>query len=325
MEGALSAVVSDMRERFGITVNERAYSSNSDLEAALGRGEIDVALPFAKDYWIADQEGYAQSDSLASSSLVALYKGNDLGSALASIAIRPNSIVSESLLKSRYPDADIVMRDNATACFDALSSGRAQAAIIPVTALDAMRSQTGMGMPIVKGFVEKMDGSIDVTSVQGEGSSFCVVLPFEIDRAPERHAGSADAEGECDVSGMRVLLAEDNDLNLEIATTLLADEGVAVTCAANGREAFDTFVDRPAGSFDAILMDIMMPVMDGYEAARAIRRSVKADVGSVPIFAMTANAFAEDAQRAHNAGMNGHLTKPIDMEKVKQALATARR
>ena len=184
---------------------------------------------------------------------------------------------------------------------------------------------TGMGMPIVKGFVEKMDDSIDVTSIQGEGSSFCVVLSFEIDRAPERHAGSADAEGECDVSGMRVLLAEDNDLNLEIATTLLADEGVAVTCAANGREAFDTFVDRPAGSFDAILMDIMMPVMDGYEAARAIRRSVKADVGSVPIFAMTANAFAEDAQRAHNAGMNGHLTKPIDMEKVKQALATARR
>ena len=160
---------------------------------------------------------------------------------------------------------------------------------------------------------------------QGEGSSFCVVLPFEIDHAPERHAGSADAEGECDVSGMRVLLAEDNDLNLEIATTLLADEGVAVTCAANGREAFDTFVDRPAGSFDAILMDIMMPVMDGYEAACAIRRSVKADVGSVPIFAMTANAFAEDAQRAHDAGMNGHLTKPIDMEKVKQALATARR
>ena len=184
---------------------------------------------------------------------------------------------------------------------------------------------TGMGMPIVKGFVEKMDCSIDVTSIQGEGSSFCVVLPFEIDRAPERHAGSADAEGECDVSGMRVLLAEDNDLNLEIATTLLADEGVAVTRAANGREAFDTFVDRPAGSFDAILMDIMMPVMDGYEAARAIRRSVKADVGSVLIFAMTANAFAEDVQRAHDAGMNGHLTKPIDMEKVKQALATARR
>lgn len=262
---------------------------------------------------------------MASSSLVALYKGNDLGSALASIAIRPNSIVSESLLKSRYPDADIVMCDNTTACFDALSSGRAQAAIIPVTALDVMRSQTGMGMPIVKGFVEKMDGSIDVTSIQGEGSSFCVVLPFEIDRAPERHAGSADAEGECDVSGMRVLLAEDNDLNLEIATTLLADEGVAVTCAANGREAFDTFVDRPAGSFDPILMDIMMPVMDGYEAARAIRRSVKADAGSVPIFAMTANAFAEDAQRAHDAGMNGHLTKPIDMEKVKQSLATARR
>ena len=105
----------------------------------------------------------------------------------------------------------------------------------------------------------------------------------------------------------------------------IASKLPAVTCAANGREAFDTFVDRPAGSFDAVLMDIMMPVTDGYEAACAIRRSVKADVGSVPIFAMTANAFAEDAQRAYDAGMNGHLTKPIDMEKVKQALVTARR
>lgn len=129
MEGALSAVVSDMRERFGITVNERAYSSNSDSEAALGRGEIDVALPFAKDYWIAEQEGYAQSDSLASSSLVALYKGDDLGSALSSILVQPNSIVSESLLRSRYPDADIIICDNASTCFDALSSGRAQAAM----------------------------------------------------------------------------------------------------------------------------------------------------------------------------------------------------
>ena len=144
MEGALSAVVSDMRERFGITVNERAYSSNSDSEAALGRGEIDVALPFAKDYWIAEQEGYAQSDSLASSSLVALYKGDDLGSALSSILVQPNSIVSESLLRSRYPDADIIMCDNASACFDALSSGRAQAAIIPVMALDVVRSQNDL-------------------------------------------------------------------------------------------------------------------------------------------------------------------------------------
>lgn len=144
MEGALSAVVSDMRERFGITVNERAYSSNSDSKAALGRGEIDVALPFAKDYWIAEQEGYAQSDSLASSSLVALYKGDDLGSALSSILVQPNSIVSESLLRSRYPDADIIMCDNASACFDALSSGRAQAAIIPVMALDVVRSQNDL-------------------------------------------------------------------------------------------------------------------------------------------------------------------------------------
>lgn len=323
MEGALSVVVSDMRERFGITVNERAYSSNSDLEAALGRGEIDVALPFAKDYWIAEQEGYAQSDSLASSSLVALYKGDDLGSALSSIVVQPNSIVSESLLRSRYPDAGIIMCDNASACFDALSSGRAQAAIIPVMALDVVRSQNDLlayktaelpgtvrltawmrqDAPTLLAIVNKSiaNSQDNITAGTYTAQSYgetettlvrfvrlyqgafvagvdvvlvgiMAILAWSLLRAPERHAGSADAEGECDVSGMRVLLAEDNDLNLEIATTLLADEGVAITCAANGREAFDTFVDRPAGSFDAILMDIMMPVMDGYEAARATAR-----------------------------------------------------
>ena len=124
---------------------------------------------------------------------------------------------------------------------------------------------------------------------------------------------------------MRVLLAEDNDLNLEIATTLLADEGVAVTCAANGREAFDAFVDRPAGSFDAILMDIMMPVMDD-----------ACIVGSLGILGKGVRRHGDNRHRPH-IGLYGpadgarglvsvgHLTKPIDMEKVKQALATARR
>ena len=194
---------------------------------------------------------------------------------------------------------------------------------------------TGMGMPIVKGLVERMGGTIEVHSKLGEGSVFVVELPFDVDRGPEAHgatetggaaAGAAVAVGSDAhaIDGMRVLLVEDNDLNREIAQTLLEDEGVAVTCAADGQEAVDVFKSRPAGSFDAILMDIMMPVMDGYEATRGIRLSAKADAGSVPIFAMTANAFAEDAQRAREAGMNGHLAKPIDMAAVKRALSRVR-
>lgn len=194
---------------------------------------------------------------------------------------------------------------------------------------------TGMGMPIVKGLVEQMGGTIEVHSKLGEGSVFVVELPFDVDRGPEAHgatetggaaAGAAVAVGSDAhaIDGMRVLLVEDNDLNREIAQTLLEDEGVAVTCAADGQEAVDVFKSRPAGSFDAIMMDIMMPVMDGYEATRGIRLSAKADAGSVPIFAMTANAFAEDAQRAREAGMNGHLAKPIDMAAVKRALSCVR-
>lgn len=191
---------------------------------------------------------------------------------------------------------------------------------------------TGMGMPIVKGLVEQMGGTIEVHSKLGEGSVFVVELPFDVDRGPEAHgatetggaaAGAAGSDAHA-IDGMRVLLVEDNDLNREIAQTLLEDEGVAVTCAADGQEAVDVFKSRPAGSFDAILMDIMIPVMDGYEATRGIRPSAKADAGSVPIFAMTANAFAEDAQRAREAGMNGHLAKPIDMAAVKRALSRVR-
>lgn len=119
-----------------------------------------------------------------------------------------------------------------------------------------------------------------------------------------------------------ILICDDERDIVSALKIYLGAEGYGTFCAYTGKEALDILAKE---DIHLVLMDIMMPVMDGYEAACAIRRSVKADVGSVPIFAMTANAFAEDAQRAHDAGMNGHLTKPIDMEKVKQALATARR
>ena len=120
---------------------------------------------------------------------------------------------------------------------------------------------------------------------------------------------------------MNVLLAEDNELNAEIAQALLESEGIVVTRAANGNEVVDLYLSHPAGSFDAILMDIMMPDMDGYEATRAIRLSEKVDAADIPIIALTANAFAEDAKAAHDAGMNAHLSRPVDFNKLKNILA----
>ena len=179
---------------------------------------------------------------------------------------------------------------------------------------------TGMGMPIVKSLIDMMGGTIEISSELGVGSTFDVQIPLDIDRNPQARIKLVEATPSCSLAGMSVLLAEDNDLNAEIAQALLESEDVVTTRAANGNEAVDLYLSRPAGSFDAILMDIMMPGMDGYEATRTIRLSEKADAATIPIIALTANAFAEDAKTAHDAGMNAHLSKPLDFEKLKNML-----
>lgn len=180
---------------------------------------------------------------------------------------------------------------------------------------------TGMGMPIVKSLIELMGGTIEISSEVGVGSTFNVQIPLDIDKNPQARANTVERALDCSLANMNVLLAEDNELNAEIAQALLESEGVVVTRAANGNEVVDLYLSHPAGSFDAILMDIMMPGMDGYEATRAIRLSEKVDAADIPIIALTANAFAEDAQTAHAAGMNAHLSKPIDFNKFKNILA----
>ena len=180
---------------------------------------------------------------------------------------------------------------------------------------------TGMGMPIVKSLIELMGGTIEISSKVGVGSTFNVQIPLDIDKNPQAREDASRQTNSCSLAGMNVLLAEDNELNAEIAQTLLESEGVVVTRAANGNEVVDLYLSHPAGSFDAILMDIMMPGMDGYEATRAIRLSEKVDAADIPIIALTANAFAEDAKAAHDAGMNAHLSKPLDFNKLKNILA----
>lgn len=180
---------------------------------------------------------------------------------------------------------------------------------------------TGMGMPIVKSLIELMGGTIEISSEVGVGSTFNVQIPLDIDKNPQAGERADGQANSCSLAGMNVLLAEDNELNAEIAQALLESEGIVVTHAADGNETVDLYVGRPAGSFDAILMDIMMPGMDGYEATRAIRLSKKADAADIPIIALTANAFTEDAKAAHDAGMNAHLSKPLDFNKLKNILA----
>ena len=183
---------------------------------------------------------------------------------------------------------------------------------------------TGLGMAITKSLVEKMGGTIECRSKLGEGTTYCITIPFAIDSSAAPRVEETSALPAATPEGMHVLLAEDNELNIEIAVFVLENAGVTVTKAVNGQDALDQFAASAPGTFDAIIMDVMMPVMDGYQATRAIRQLDRPDAGSIPILAMTANAFVEDRRRAYEAGMNEHLTKPLEPEVVLRTLAKYR-
>ena len=170
---------------------------------------------------------------------------------------------------------------------------------------------TGLGMPITKKLVEKMGGTISFESKEGTGTTFVIRIPFRID-TDRKDRTETEEKTETSIQGLHVLLTEDNELNMEIAEFVLQNEGTVVTKAWNGQEAVDIFRKSSPGEFDVILMDIMMPVMNGYEAAKMIRSLDREDAKVIPIIAMTANAFTEDKMRAKEAGMDEHIAKPVD-------------
>jgi CheY-like chemotaxis protein len=177
-------------------------------------------------------------------------------------------------------------------------------------------------MSIVKNNVEKLGGTISVDSTLGLGSTFTVTLTLKLtdlsvvcDAAKERVRDDS-----IDVSGMKVLLAEDNELNIEVALMLLEDAGVSADVAKNGKEAVEKFLASNEGDYDLILMDVMMPVMNGYDATRAIREADHTMSKSIPIIAQTANAFQEDIKKVKEAGMNAHISKPIEEENLLKVL-----
>ena len=177
---------------------------------------------------------------------------------------------------------------------------------------------TGLGLSIVKEFISKMGGTITLSSQKDVGTRFTITIPFTIDHASQE--AETVSQSPVSLSSLHVLLVEDNELNREIALCLLEKEGMEITTCENGAEAVKAFRESPLGYYDLILMDIMMPVMDGYEASRRIRSLPRRDASLIPIFAMTANAFQDDIEKSHQSGMNEHLTKPLHTKTMLDAI-----
>ena len=225
----------------------------------------------------------------------------------------PGNDEQHMIVRYRISDTGIGMsKEFQTRIFDAFSQEN-----------DGARTSykgTGLGMAIAKQYVDLMGGKIEVSSKQGIGSTFTIEIPLLIAEQVQVEE-KEKLRKDMDLHGLHVLLAEDNDLNAEIAIALLEEKGMIVTRAADGKSALTQFCDTAPGTFDLILMDIMMPEMNGYEATKAIRNlPERPDGKEIPVIAMTANAFAEDVQAALNAGMDDHVAKPMDMDVLISAI-----
>ena len=183
------------------------------------------------------------------------------------------------------------------------------------------QSGTGLGMAIVKRLLDGLNGTIQIRSKLGVGSTFLITIPFEIAEA-RKETVPIILHGWNSLQDMKLLLVEDNELNQEITRYRLEEKGAIVTTANNGKEAVEIFTQNRSGTFDAILMDILMPVMNGLNATRSIRSSGKKDAMDIPIIALTANAFNENIAECHEAGMNAHITKPFHIDTAVEVICS---
>ena len=240
---------------------------------------------------------------------------NDGGTIRLDVSNRPGADAQHRVVCYRVQDTGVGMSEEfQTKLFDEFEQEKNDA-----------RTQykgTGLGMPITKGYVELMGGTIAVESKKGVGTTFTVEIPMELTSSEKVEKTKKPAKRKS-LKGIKVLLAEDNDLNAELAAILLEDSEMIVTRAADGQEVVDLFANHPAGTYDIILMDIMMPKMDGLQAAKAIRamQAERPDAEEIPIIALSANAFAEDVQTSLDAGMNGHVSKPLNVAEVAKVIA----
>ena len=242
------------------------------------------------------------------------YKYTPSGGSVSVRLTEPETSGTETTYEISVSDTGIGMSPEfAEHIFDSFERERSQT----VNAIQG----TGLGMAITKRFVEMMNGTIYVQTEQGKGSTFTVRLSFPLAKEDEIHAPAAQAESKhFDFSGVRILLAEDNPINSEIACMILTQEGFIVDVAENGQIAAETLERTDAGYYSAILMDIQMPVMNGYDATRRIRASA-GENARIPIIAVTANTFEDDRQEAFDAGMNAHVAKPFNPDELIATLA----
>ena len=229
---------------------------------------------------------------------------------------RPGGKVITHVTSSELPDGKVLLRWEITDTGIGMSPEFLKRVFEPFARESSVASTvggTGLGMPIVKQLIELMGGSIEISSELGEGSTFVICIPFDPASAPRETEQAT-------LQGRRLLLVEDNDLNAEIAATILEGDGAYVSIVGDGAQAVEAFAANPAGTFDAILMDVAMPKMDGLAATRAIRALDRPDAATIPIIAMTGNAFQEDVQECLEAGMDAHIAKPIDTAKAERVI-----
>jgi CheY-like chemotaxis protein len=231
-----------------------------------------------------------------------------------------NSEKSADTTPPDYATYEFIVKDNGIGISKEFQSSIFDAFSREETSTISGIQGTGLGMAITKNIVDMMGGSISVQSAEGEGSEFKVSLPFRIKEADSVYYGDSAPVPMDNFTGKCILLVEDNEMNQMIAIEILKDSGFKIEVAPNGKEAVDMVNAADADYYDIILMDIQMPIMDGYEATRLIRTMEDPVKANIPIIAVTANAFDEDKKNALNAGMNGHLAKPYDIAEILRTL-----